>query len=62
MRICIDPVKTCSCYKEENSNEYDDGREHQALDSEAEDGAGYLDHPGQDDCGRGQPVVLSVAI
>lgn len=24
-RLCIDPVKTCSCYKEENSNEYNDG-------------------------------------
>ena len=35
VRYCIDPVKTCSCYKGERSNEYDDGRQHQTLDGEA---------------------------
>ena len=38
---CNDPVKICSCYREENSDEYDDGRKHQAVDSEAEDGVGH---------------------
>lgn len=44
---CIDPMKTCSCYTGERSNEYDDGRQHQALDGEAEDGSGDRDHPGE---------------
>jgi hypothetical protein len=33
--LCIDPEKSCSCYKGERSDEYDDGRQHQALDGEA---------------------------
>ena len=32
---CIDPVKICSCYKGEGSDECDDGRQHQAVDCEA---------------------------
>ena len=32
---CIDPVKICSCYKGERSNECDHGRQHQTLDGEA---------------------------
>ncbi|MFC3061694.1 hypothetical protein, partial [Paenirhodobacter populi] len=31
---CIAPVKICSCYKGERSNECDHGRQHQALDGE----------------------------
>ena len=34
-RRCIDPVKICSCYKGEGSDECDDGRRHQAVDGEA---------------------------
>jgi transposase-like protein len=45
-KICNDPLETCSCYKEENSNEYDHGREHQTLDSEAQSSAYYRDHSG----------------
>jgi hypothetical protein len=37
---CIDPVKTCSCYSEGNSDEYDNGRKHQTLDGQAQIGAG----------------------
>jgi hypothetical protein len=33
--ICIDPVKICSCYKGEGSDECDDGRQHQTVDGEA---------------------------
>jgi UDP-glucose 4-epimerase len=33
LALCNDSLKNCSCYKEGNSNEYDDGREHQTLDS-----------------------------
>jgi len=29
---CIDPVKSCSCYKKEGSDEYDDGRWDQTMD------------------------------
>jgi putative transposase len=32
---CIDPVKICSCYIGEGSDECDDGRQHQTVDSEA---------------------------
>ena len=35
LRSCIDPVKICSCYKGEGSDECDDGRQHQAVDGEA---------------------------
>lgn len=28
MHMCNDPVKICSCYRGENSDEYDDGRQH----------------------------------
>ena len=31
---CIDPVKTCSCYNGESSDECDDGRQHQTLDGD----------------------------
>ena len=31
LALCNDSMKNCSCYKEGNSNEYDDGREHQTL-------------------------------
>lgn len=51
---CIDPVKICSCYKGEGSDECDDGRQHQTVDCQAKDGAGGRDHLGQDDGGRGQ--------
>ncbi len=34
-KTCIDPVKTCSCYRGERSDECDHGRQHQALDGEA---------------------------
>lgn len=34
-QFCIDPVKICSCYKGEGSDECDDGRQHQAVDGEA---------------------------
>ena len=34
-RKCIDPVKICSCYKGEGSDECDDGRQHQTVDREA---------------------------
>ncbi len=33
--VCIDPVKICSCYIGEGSDECDDGRQHQTVDSEA---------------------------
>ncbi len=59
---CIDPVKICSCYREENSDEYDDGRQHQAVDGEAEDGAGHRDHSRQDDGGGSQPFLRSVTL
>ena len=36
-RPCIDSLKICSCYKGERGNEYDNGRQHQTLDGEAED-------------------------
>ena len=32
---CIDPVKICSCYKGEGSDECDYGRQHQTVDGEA---------------------------
>lgn len=32
---CIDPVKICSCYKGDGSDEFDDGRQHQAVDGQA---------------------------
>lgn len=32
---CIDPVKICSCYKGDGSDECDDGRQHQTVDGEA---------------------------
>jgi hypothetical protein len=51
---CIDPLKICSCYKREDSDECDDGRQHQTVDSEAKDGACCRDHPRQDDGRRGQ--------
>jgi hypothetical protein len=34
-RMCIDPVKICSCYKGEGSDECDDGRRYQTVDGEA---------------------------
>lgn len=34
-RPCIDPLKICSCYKGEGSDECDDGRQHQTLDNQA---------------------------
>jgi hypothetical protein len=54
---CNDPLKTCSCYQEGNSDEYDDGREHQALDSEAQSSAYYRDHSGQNHRFCGQPIL-----
>jgi len=33
--FCIDPVKICSCYKGDGSDEFDDGRQHQAVDGQA---------------------------
>ena len=53
LSLCIDPVKICSCYKGEGSDECDDGRQHQTVDGEAEDSAGGRDHSGQDECGGG---------
>ncbi len=61
-RLCNDPVKICSCYREENSDEYDDGRQHQAVDGEAEDGAGHRDHSRQDDGGGSQSFLRSVTL
>jgi hypothetical protein len=52
-KFCIDPVKICSCYKGESSDECDDGRQHQAVDGQAKDGVGGRDHSGQDNGGRG---------
>ena len=40
-RNCIDPVKICSCYKGEGSDEHDYGREHQTVDGQAENGVGH---------------------
>lgn len=34
-RECIDPVKICSSYKGDGSDEFDDGRNDQSVDREA---------------------------
>lgn len=47
------PSGICSCYKDINRNEYDDGREHPAAESEPEDSAGYQDNPGQEALAEG---------
>ena len=54
--LCIDQVKTCSCYNGERGNESDDGRQHQTLDDEAQNSARHRDHPRQDNTGRSQPL------
>ncbi|MFK7847220.1 MAG: hypothetical protein AB8G77_18135 [Rhodothermales bacterium] len=55
-------MKICSRYREENSDEYDDGRQHQALDGEAEDGACHRDHSRQDDGAGSQPIIRFVIL
>ena len=50
----------CSCCREENSDEYDDGQQHQAVDREAEGGDGYREHSRQDDRGGSQSIIRSV--
>jgi conjugal transfer mating pair stabilization protein TraG len=57
---CIDPVNSCSGVNVEgNDDEHPDGRRHQALDSQAQDGPCPGHHPGQDHDLGGQPGLRS---
>jgi len=64
---CIDPMKFCSCYKKEGSNEYDVGRWDQTMDGEAQmakrKSALVVEIiQGKTDGGRGQPIVRLCAL
>ena len=58
-RVCIEPANSCLGVDVEGSDdEHPDGRRHQALDSQAQNGPGPGHHPGQGHDLRGQPFLL----